>query len=85
MKINEEEDFNYYSASKIEINDGCVKCIWLENSKTTSFDDEDCAMLSDGHNALIEFENGKEMIITNSERCSLIYIRFLEAKPQYWI
>ena len=69
-----EEDFNYKAASKIEKNDGCVKCIWFEHSEITKFDDGGCAMLSDGENALIEFENGKRMIITNSEWCSLNWI-----------
>lgn len=73
-RITEAEDFNYKASSKIEINDGCVKCIWLEYSKINKFDNEGCAVLSDGYNALIEFENGKKMIITNSEWCSLNWL-----------
>ena len=72
--ITENEDFNYKSASKIEINDGCVKCIWLENSNKFKLDSDNSVMLSDSSNALIEFENGKKMIITNSEWCSLNWV-----------
>jgi hypothetical protein len=55
-----EGEFNYKAASKIEVNDGCVKCIWLEYSRTTEFDGDGCAMLSDGDNALIEFERKED-------------------------
>lgn len=69
-----ESYFNFNSASKIEINDGCIKCIWLEYSNTTEFDNNKCVMLSDGNNAVIEFENGKKMLITNSEWSSLYWL-----------
>ena len=46
--ITEAEDFNYKGASKIEINDGCIKCIWLEHSKTNELDKENSIMLRDG-------------------------------------
>jgi len=69
--ITEEEDFNYNGSSKVEINDGCINCIWLENSNTKDLDNDKSVRLTDGHNALIEFSNGKKMIITNSEWCSL--------------
>ena len=68
------EDFNYKASSKIEINDGCVKCVWLEYSKITKFDNEGRVMLHNGDNALIEFENGRKLIITNSEWCSLNWV-----------
>ncbi|MDH4127118.1 MAG: hypothetical protein OEV44_00080 [Spirochaetota bacterium] len=74
MKNKKAEYFNYLTASMIEINDGCIKCIWLEYSNTNEFDNEGCVMLNNGDNALIEFENGKKMIITNSEWCSLKWL-----------
>ncbi|HUW07836.1 MAG TPA: hypothetical protein VMW01_16440 [Williamwhitmania sp.] len=72
--ITEKEDFNYTRAAKIDVSDGCVKCIWLERSKETEFDNENSVRLTDGENALIEFENGKKMIITNSEWASLNWL-----------
>lgn len=69
--MTEEEDFIYYGASKIKINDGCIICIWLEDSKIRNLDNENSVNLTDGRNALIEFSNGKKMIINNSEWCSL--------------
>ena len=72
--ISEKEDFDYTRASKIDVSDGCVKCVWLEESKTTKLDEDNNVMLTDGYNALIEFENGRKMIITNSEWVSLNWL-----------
>lgn len=69
-----ETDFNYNGASKIEVNDGSINCIWLEMSNITELDNENSIYLTDGGFALIEFSNGKKMIITNSEWCSLNWI-----------
>lgn len=77
MKKNgmmEEDDFNYSRASKVEVNDGCIKCIWLEDSEITEFDSRNAVRLTDEGFALLEFENGKKMLITNSEWCSLNWI-----------
>ncbi len=69
-----EEDFNYYGASKVEINDGCIKYVWLEDSDVTERDADNSLSLTDGSNALIEFANGKKMIVTNSEWGSLNWL-----------
>ena len=73
-KITEKEDFSYNGASKVEINDGCIRCVWLECSKDTTLDEDDSLILSTGCSALIEFENGKKMIVTNSEWASLNWL-----------
>lgn len=69
-----ETDFNYHEASKIELNDGSINCIWLESSNTNELDIDNSVSLADGGYALIEFSNGKKMIITNSEWCSLNWL-----------
>ena len=70
----DESEFNYVNASKIEINDGSINCIWLECSIQKEINSDNALDLTDGYNALIEFSNGKKMIITNSEWCSLNWI-----------
>ena len=70
--------FDKNGASKIDINDGCVKCIWLENSETEKLDKDNGLWLTDGYNALIELENGKMMVISNSEWGSINFIEIGE-------
>lgn len=66
-----ESDFNYEGAYKLEINDGSINCIWFENCLYKELDKNKSLYLTDGHDCLIEFSNGKKMVITNSEWCSL--------------
>ncbi len=65
--------FNKEHASEVVINDGCIKSIWLEHSVKTKLDGYDQIDLETGSWAMIEFCNGKSMIITNSEWSSLQY------------
>ena len=44
--------------------------MWLERSKETKLDEDDSLMLTTGYDALIEFENGRKMIVTNSSYSS---------------
>ena len=66
-------EFDFTNASKIFVNDGCIKCIYVENSDVPNIKDN-YLHLEDQGSALIEFENGKKMIITNSEWASLHWI-----------
>jgi hypothetical protein len=68
-----EEEFNYNSAKQIQINDGFIKCVWLEyiTEPYSSTPKDNEVSLYDGCGALIEFENGRKILITNSEWCSL--------------
>lgn len=75
MTDEERESFNFESASKIEVNDGFIKCIWLQNveyMRTPERKDE-WVDLAVGGDAVIEFENGKKMYISNSEWCSVCW------------
>lgn len=63
--------FCFTNASRVDINDGSIKCIWLEDSKTTKLDKDNGLQLQTGRGALIELSNGKKIIITNSEWCDL--------------
>ena len=65
--------FDYSMASKIDVNNGCIKCIWLEDSQRSVLYDNS-VMFTDGCNALIEFENGGKIIITNSEGGSINFM-----------
>ena len=71
--MEELENFDYTLASKVEINDGCIKCIWVENADKIGFDSDGELVFSLGYGAVIEFQNGKKMLITNSEWGSIIY------------
>lgn len=66
-------DFNFNNASLKKVSDGCIDQIWLEDSEQTEIKDN-CITLNDGSNALIEFTNGRKMIITNSEWSSMNFI-----------
>ena len=74
IKKMRESDFNYNNACKVIINDGSIKCIWFENCQAQEIDEDNSLSLSDGECALIEFTNGKKMLITNSEWCSLNWV-----------
>ena len=70
------DEFNYRKASKVEINDGCIKCIWLEDSTITEIKDEEEGLsLRTGKDAIIEFVNGKRVLITNSEWVNLVWLK----------
>lgn len=77
-----EQDFDYGNACKVEINDGSIKCIWYDECLTTEDLERKCKEITDegfsiempGQNALIEFTNGKKMIVNHSEWCFLYFI-----------
>lgn len=75
--IEIDEDFDLDKAYKKEINDGFIKCIWLEDENWDELsvsDDNTEASLQTAGKALIEFANGKHLLITNSEWCHLYFI-----------
>lgn len=72
------ESFDKEKAYKKEINDGFIKCIYLEDDNWDSTvgvseDNTDIGLQTAG-NALIEFANGKHILVHNSEWCSLSII-----------
>lgn len=69
-------NFKFDDATTININDGCIKNITVENCKTKDFIKfkNNTLQLPTHGNAILEFENGKKMLITNSEWCSLNWI-----------
>jgi len=69
--MKEEDLFNYSNASKVEVNAGGIKCIWLEGSNIRKIDHDGCVELETGEYAIIELENGKRILITNSEWASI--------------
>ena len=69
--------FDLSTAYKKEINDGFIKTIWLEDGGWDHVGMSDCnkrVSLQTGGNAIIEFSNGKRILITNSEWCSINFI-----------
>lgn len=68
----EISDFNIQNASKVEKNDGLVKCIYFENPENVKIDGS-VIDLDHGCNVLIEFVNGTRLLITISEWGSLLY------------
>jgi len=72
---NDWLSFNLKDASEIKVNDGCIKSIYLQNSKETEFDKDGSVNLSTGDNALIEFVNGKRLMINQSEWASLHWMQ----------
>ncbi len=75
--MNLEKIFHKPNATEIEINDGCIKSIWVEDfpkgKNIEEMNGNIPIQLSTGCDALIEFENGKAMLISSSEWCSLDY------------
>jgi hypothetical protein len=77
-----ESDFDYENALNFEINDGCIKCIWFEECSDLERLEREYKNITEygfcinfpGLNALIEFTNGKKMIISQSEWCTLYFI-----------
>ena len=69
-----EVDFEYGGASRIDIRDGCIDCIWLEDSTDTTIRNDGSIILTDGCNAMIKLENGVKMLVTNSEWASLNWV-----------
>lgn len=69
-----EDNFDYSKAYKVEINDGSINCIWFEEGGLQNMSEPMELWLTDGHDALIEFSNGKKMIISNSEWCCLMWL-----------
>ena len=76
--IEIDEDFDLQKAYKKQINDGFINTIWLEDGNWDSTlgvsDDNTEVSLQTAGKALIEFDNGKRILITNSEWCSLYII-----------
>ena len=76
--IEIDEEFDFEKAYKKEINDGFIKCIYLQDDNWDSTvgvsDDNTDATLQTAGNALIEFTNGKHIFIKNSEWCHLYFI-----------
>ena len=75
--IEIDEDFDLEKAYKKEINDGFINCIWLQDDKWDGLgvsDDNTEASLQTAGSALIQFANGKHLLITNSEWCKLYFI-----------
>ena len=75
---NELPIFDLSTAYKKEINNGFINTIWLEDDNWDSTlgvsDDNTEVSLQTAGKALIEFANGKRILITNSEWCSLYII-----------
>jgi hypothetical protein len=73
--IERLEDFDLTKAYKKEINDGFIKCIWLEDDNWDSTlgvsDDNTEVSLQTAGKAIIQFANGKHILVDNSEWCSL--------------
>jgi hypothetical protein len=73
-----DEDFDLQKAYKKEINDGFINTVWLEDENwdyaVGVSDDNTKVSLQTAGKALIEFANGKHILITNSEWCSLYII-----------
>lgn len=71
----ELEDFDFSNTYKKEINDGFISRIWLEDEDWDSTvgisDDNKEVTLQTAGDAVIEFSNGKRILIRNSEWCSL--------------
>lgn len=72
----ELEHFDFSNTYKREINDGFISRIWLEDGNWDptvgiSDDNKEVTLQTTG-NAVIEFANGKRILIKNSEWCSLI-------------
>jgi hypothetical protein len=76
--IEIDEDFDLQKAYKKEINDGFINTIWLENDNGWCdfgvSDDNTKVSLQTAGKALIQFANGKHILITNSEWCSFYII-----------
>jgi hypothetical protein len=75
--IEIDEDFDLEKAYKKEINDGFINTIWLEDDNWDGLgvsDDNTEASLQTAGKALIQFANGKHLLITNSEWCKLYFI-----------
>jgi hypothetical protein len=76
--IEIDEDFDLQKAYKKEINDGFINTIWLEDENwdyTVGVSDDNTKVsLQTGGKALIQFANGKHILITNSEWCSFYII-----------
>jgi len=74
---NELPIFDLSTAYKKEINDGFINTIWLEDggwdNPNVSDDNKEINLQTAG-NAIIKFANGKRILITNSEWCSLYII-----------
>lgn len=79
-------EFDKTSAQEIVINDGLIKSIWLEcttfDSKSEGFDSDGVLELFTGENALIEFVNGKNLLITNSEWSFLSFLNKKQIKQK---
>jgi hypothetical protein len=73
-----DEDFDLQKAYKKEINDGFINTVWLEDENWDSSvgvsDDNTKVSLQTAGKALIEFANGKHILIKNSEWCSFYII-----------
>ena len=70
------DNFNFDGAITVPVNDGLIKCILVERSECEDVSVEDNSLsLPTASNAIIEFENGKKMLITNSEWCSLNWLK----------
>lgn len=71
----ELEDFDFSNTYKKDINDGFINRIWLEDEDWDSTvgvsDDNKEVTLQTAGDAVIEFANGKRILIRNSEWCSL--------------
>jgi hypothetical protein len=73
-----DEDFDLQKAYKKEINDGFINTVWLEDENwdyaVGVSDDNTKVSLQTAGKALIEFANGKHILIKNSEWCSFYII-----------
>jgi hypothetical protein len=76
-ELMESEMFDLSTAYRKDINDGFINTIWLEDAGWDHVgvsDDNKEIDLQTAGNALIEFSNGKRILITNSEWCSINFI-----------
>lgn len=72
--MTEDIDFNYDKSFKIDINDGCIRHILVEDGNSDVIDKEGNILLPTACGAIIEFYNGKKMWVTNSEWVSLVFL-----------
>jgi hypothetical protein len=69
------EDFCFSGATEIIINDGFIKSIFLEDTESKKkLLYSNSIEIETGGNALIEFVNGKKILITNSEWASINFV-----------
>jgi hypothetical protein len=74
--MNWLDNFKFDDSTTIEINDGVINKIIVENKKTKGFVkmENNTLELPTHGNAIIEFSNGKRMLVTNSEWCSFNWL-----------